>query len=119
MGVARLDDGDGEAGPAPPPPTTTGGAGEVVAEGVVAGVSFLGAAGLLPTPALSGLVHWPVAGLFIAGGVAGGALGLRAAVRLADRKGMLTRVFAGVIFAVAAYMLYRSAGTFSALWGGA
>ncbi|MCB4824654.1 sulfite exporter TauE/SafE family protein [Roseicella sp. GB24] len=61
--------------------------------------------------AVSGLVDWPVAGLFIAGGVAGGALGMRLAVRLAGRKGMLTRVFAGVIFAVAAYMLYRSVGT--------
>ncbi|GAC1427400.1 MAG: sulfite exporter TauE/SafE family protein [Burkholderiaceae bacterium] len=60
--------------------------------------------------AISGLVDWPVAGLFIVGGVAGGALGMRLAVRLASRKGMLTRIFAGVIFAVAAYMLYKSAG---------
>ena len=61
--------------------------------------------------AISGLVDWPVAGLFIAGGVAGGTLGMRSAVRLADRKGTLTLIFASVIFAVAAYMLYRSAGT--------
>lgn len=59
--------------------------------------------------AVSGLVDWPVAGLFIAGGVAGGALGMRSAIRLAERKGVLTRIFAGVIFATAAYMLYRSA----------
>ena len=61
--------------------------------------------------AVSGLIDWPVAGLFIVGGVAGGTLGMRLAVRLAGRKGMLTRIFAGVIFAVAAYMLYRSVGT--------
>ncbi len=63
--------------------------------------------------AASGLVDWPVAGLFILGGVAGGTLGMRLAVRLADRKGTLTRVFACVIFAVAAYMLYQDAGEVS------
>jgi len=61
--------------------------------------------------AASGPVDWPVAGLFVAGGVAGGALGMRAAVRLAGRKGMLTRIFAFVVFGTAAYTLYRSAGT--------
>jgi uncharacterized membrane protein YfcA len=60
--------------------------------------------------ALSGLIDWPVATLFVAGGVAGGAIGMRAAVRLAVRKGTLNRIFAAVIFAVAAYVLYRSAG---------
>ncbi len=59
--------------------------------------------------AISSLVDWPVAGLFIVGGVAGGALGMRLAVRLASQKGMLTRIFAGVIFVVATYMLYQSA----------
>lgn len=62
--------------------------------------------------ALSGLVDWSVAGLFIAGGVAGGALGMRLSVQLACRKGMLTRVFAVVIFAAAVYMLFQSAGAF-------
>jgi len=37
-------------------------------------------------------------------------LGMRLAVRLAARRGLLVRVFAFVLFAVAAYMLYRSAG---------
>lgn len=60
--------------------------------------------------ALSGLVDWTVAGLFIAGGVVGGFAGMRAAVRLSTRKGALTQVFAGVLFAVAAYMLYRNVG---------
>ena len=60
--------------------------------------------------ALSGLVDWRIAVVFIIGGVGGGMLGMRLAVRLAARRGVLVRVFAFVLFAVAAYMLYRSAG---------
>lgn len=60
--------------------------------------------------ALSGFVDWRVAGFFIAGGVGGGIAGMRAAVRLADHKGLLTRIFAVVLLAVAAYMLFRSLG---------
>jgi hypothetical protein len=60
--------------------------------------------------ALAGLVDWRVALFFIAGGVVGGAFGMRLAVRLAGQRGLLVRLFAGVLFAVAAYMLYRSAG---------
>jgi uncharacterized membrane protein YfcA len=65
--------------------------------------------------ALSGLIDWPVAGLFIVGGVAGGFIGMKAAVRLAGRKGALVRIFAGVLFAVAAYMLYRNVGALGRL----
>ena len=61
------------------------------------------------TYAASGLVDWTVAGEYIAGGIAGGLLGMALAVRLASRKAALTRIFAGVIFVVAAYMLYRNA----------
>ncbi|WP_119680783.1 sulfite exporter TauE/SafE family protein [Indioceanicola profundi] len=60
--------------------------------------------------AVSGLVDWTIAALFIAGGVVGGFLGMKAAVRLSTRKGVLTKIFAGVLFVVAAYMLYRNAG---------
>lgn len=60
--------------------------------------------------ALSGLVDWRVAGFFIAGGVAGGVAGMQTAIRLADHKGLLTRIFAFVLLAVAAYMLFRSLG---------
>lgn len=60
--------------------------------------------------ALSGLVDWRVAILFIIGGVVGGMLGMRLAIRLAANRGALVRVFAVVLFAVAAYMLYRSVG---------
>ena len=60
--------------------------------------------------AVSGLVDWPLAALFIVGGILGGLLGTRSATFLADRKGALNTVFAALIFAVAVYMLLRSLG---------
>jgi uncharacterized membrane protein YfcA len=60
---------------------------------------------------LSGKVAWLVAVEFIGGGVVGGLLGMRAAIALAPRRSALNRVFAGLIFVVAAYMVYRSAGS--------
>lgn len=60
------------------------------------------------TYALDGLVDWRVAGLFVFGGVIGGIMGAGLAEHLAKQRGMLQRVFAGVVFVVAAYMLYRS-----------
>ena len=59
--------------------------------------------------AWSGLVDWPLALLFILGGVAGGFLGARLARQLASTQGRLTTIFSGLIFAVAAYMLWKSA----------
>lgn len=59
--------------------------------------------------AVSGLVDWGLAAVFIAGGVVGGFLGARLARRLSDTRGRLTNVFAGLIFVVAAYMLWESA----------
>ena len=58
--------------------------------------------------AWSGMVDWPLAGVFIAGGIAGGLVGLAAARRLSESRGALTTVFAILIFVVAAYMLWRS-----------
>jgi hypothetical protein len=58
--------------------------------------------------ALSGLVDWMIAALFIAGGLVGGFFGMRAAVHLAANRRMLTYIFAAVIFAVAIYMLIRT-----------
>jgi len=58
--------------------------------------------------ALSGLIDWTVALLFIVGGVFGGLLGMRAAMRLAADRRMLTYVFAGIVFAVAIYMMART-----------
>ena len=59
--------------------------------------------------ALSGWVDWPLALVFVGGGVVGGLFGARLAKRLSDRKGALNSVFAALIFVVAIYMLYRSA----------
>jgi len=61
--------------------------------------------------AATGLVDWTIAAEFIAGGIAGGAIGTFASTRLASRTGMLNQVFAGLVFAVAAYVIYRSAGS--------
>lgn len=56
--------------------------------------------------ALSGLVDWQLAAIFIAGGLAGSMAGTRMAKHL-SAKDRLTHVFAGLIFVVAAYMLWR------------
>ncbi|MBZ9791057.1 sulfite exporter TauE/SafE family protein [Rhizobium sp. 3T7] len=58
--------------------------------------------------AWSGLVDWGVAVDFIGGGVLGGVVGMLAATRLSKYKTALTKMFAGLIFAVAFYILYRS-----------
>jgi len=88
------------------------GSGMAVLNAIGSSLFSVGAFGLTTAAnyALSGLVDWTVAGLFIAGGVIGGFAGMKAAVGLSTRKGALTQVFAGVLFAVAAYMLYRNAG---------
>jgi uncharacterized membrane protein YfcA len=62
--------------------------------------------------ARSGLVDWPLAAVFIGGGIIGGVIGAILAKRLSRRKGLLNTVFAGLIFAVAAYMLWQSAAAF-------
>ena len=59
--------------------------------------------------ALSGLVNWLLAGLFIGGGIIGSLVGAKAAKRLSG-GGRLTTTFAVLIFVVAAYMLFKSAG---------
>src|SRR5882724_1388520 len=58
--------------------------------------------------AWSGLVSWPLAGLFVIGGIAGGLVGTRSARHLSERRGALNIVFAVVIIAVAIYMLARN-----------
>lgn len=63
--------------------------------------------------AASGLVDWGLAGVFIAGGAAGGLVGTRASHRLAAGCQLKT-IFALLIFAVAFYMLFKSG---QALWG--
>jgi uncharacterized membrane protein YfcA len=61
--------------------------------------------------AASGLVHWPLAAVFIGGGAVGSLVGARLATRLADRKGALDLALAGLIVVVALYMLFRTAGS--------
>ena len=59
--------------------------------------------------ALSGLVDWPLAAVFILGGFMGSFFSMRTARLLSGTAGRLSTVFAFLIFAVALYMLYRSA----------
>lgn len=61
--------------------------------------------------ALSGLVDWVLAASFIAGGLLGGTSGAIAARRLSAKRGALTTIFAGLVFIVAVYMLWKSAGS--------
>ena len=58
--------------------------------------------------AWSGLISWGLAGLFVAGGIAGGLIGTRSARLLSERRGALNIVFAAIIIAVALYMLARN-----------
>ncbi|MCC7274667.1 MAG: sulfite exporter TauE/SafE family protein [Alphaproteobacteria bacterium] len=62
------------------------------------------------TYAAAGLVDWPLAAAFVAGGVLGSLAGARAGRVLSRRRGVLTRVFAGLIFVVAGYIMARSLG---------
>ena len=62
--------------------------------------------------AVAGLVDWRVAGLFIAGGIGGGLAGVFLAKRLSERRAVLTRLFAGVVVVVAAFILWRAAPAF-------
>jgi uncharacterized membrane protein YfcA len=57
--------------------------------------------------AFSGLVDWPLAGLFILGGALGGIAGIRLARRLSSHKHALTRIFSGIVTAVGVYVVVR------------
>ncbi|WP_315701476.1 MULTISPECIES: sulfite exporter TauE/SafE family protein [unclassified Bradyrhizobium] len=58
--------------------------------------------------AASDLIDWPLALVFLAAGVVGGLVGARLATNLSAKRGALNKIFAIMIFAVAAYMMYRS-----------
>jgi uncharacterized membrane protein YfcA len=58
--------------------------------------------------AWSGLVDWPLAGLFVIGGALGGLFGTRLARHLAGHKNALTRIFSGIVIAVGLYVVIRS-----------
>jgi uncharacterized membrane protein YfcA len=60
--------------------------------------------------AAAGLVDWRLAAIFVGGGVIGSMAGTWAGRRIAARRGLLTKVFGGLILLVAAYVLARSLG---------
>ena len=85
-------------------------------------VSLFGAATSL-NYAASGLVNWSIAGLFILGGLAGGLAGVRGASLLAGRALLARRMFAGLVLAVAAFVLVHlvhralaTAGLYRLVW---
>lgn len=82
------------------------------------GSSLLGVASFGMTTAtnyaLAGQIDWPVAGLFIAGGILGGMAGMWGAIRLSARRGVLTRLFALMLIIMAVQMFATNAGV---LWG--
>lgn len=57
--------------------------------------------------ALSGLIDWWLAAVFIAGGIAGGLLGARAAKQLSTGKETLRLIFAGLVAVVGVYVVTR------------
>ena len=59
--------------------------------------------------AYSGLVDWLLAFAFILGGLLGSYAGARLARHLSGTRGRLTKIFASLIFLVAAYMIWKSA----------
>ncbi|HTW73735.1 MAG TPA: sulfite exporter TauE/SafE family protein [Steroidobacteraceae bacterium] len=62
--------------------------------------------------AVSGLVAWPVAGLFVLGGLAGGYAGIEAAKALARYRRLLTMLFSGIVALVGAYVTARGLARF-------
>ena len=72
-------------------------------------VSVFGAATSL-NYAFSGQVDWPIAALFILGGLGGGVLGVRGAGLLAGRVVLARLLFAVLVLLVAAYVAWRALG---------
>lgn len=58
--------------------------------------------------AVAGEIDWLLAATFIVGGIAGGLMGAAPATRLSHTRGALRTGFAILVFAVAAYILWRS-----------
>jgi uncharacterized membrane protein YfcA len=63
--------------------------------------------------ARSDLVDWYLAAAFVAGGLVGSYAGARLAKTLSAQSARLTTVFAVLIFAVAAYMIWNSVAAMS------
>ncbi len=58
--------------------------------------------------AASGLIDWVLAAEFIGGGLVGGLSGMLLSARLSSHRTALTRIFAGVVFTAAFYILWQS-----------
>lgn len=58
--------------------------------------------------AWSGLIDWPLAGLFIAGGVIGGLFGTKLSQHMSGYKHALNLTFAGIVVAVGLYVIAKS-----------
>ena len=69
-------------------------------------VSAFGAA-TAASYAVSGLIDWPMAGLFVLGGLAGGVVGVRIGSFLGARKRVLTLVFASLVILVGVYVVAK------------
>jgi len=58
--------------------------------------------------AWSGLIDWPLAGLFIVGGALGGLFGTMLAQHLSGHKHALSLTFAGIVIVVGLYVIAKS-----------
>ena len=56
--------------------------------------------------ALSGLVDWRIAGLFVAGGIAGGIIGTFTSKKLGSAKGTLSMIFAIFVILIGIYVTW-------------
>ena len=84
--------------------------GPAILQAIGSSLLSVGAFGLTTAAnyAMSGMIDWRIAVLFIVGGALGGSAGTRAAMHLSTSRHALVRVCAATIFVVAAYMPYRS-----------
>jgi uncharacterized membrane protein YfcA len=86
------------------------GSGMAAINAVGSSLVSVGAFGLTTaaTYAIAGLVDWRVAAIFVLGGVAGGLAGVKLAVQLSGKRGLLSRSFAVAVVCVAVFVLWKS-----------
>jgi uncharacterized membrane protein YfcA len=60
------------------------------------------------TYAIAGLVDWRVAVVFVMGGITGGLAGVKLSVRLSEKHGVLSKIFAAAVVLVATFVLWKS-----------
>ena len=61
--------------------------------------------------AVSGMIDWPIASLFVLGGLVGGIVGVAFGKALATRKRSLNLTFAGLVISVGRYVIARGTET--------